>query len=138
MIKINPYISFDGNCQEAMTFYQQCLGGDLQLMTMADGPMSEQTPKDQLSQIMHAELRNGDLVLMATDMQGPDGHQPGNDMGIQLTFDDEAEIHRCFDQLAEGGKVYEPVRKQFWGDTFGVLRDKFGKKWQVLLPDLSN
>lgn len=89
MIKINPYLSFDGNCKEAMTYYQHCLGGKLSFMTMADGPMAEETPHEQLTQIMHAELRNGELVLMATDMQGPDGHRPGNDMGIQLIFDED-------------------------------------------------
>ncbi len=134
MTKINPYLSFDGNCEEALRFYQHCLGGELQLMSMADSPMADQFPKEEQNKIMHGELRNGELLLMATDMQGPNGFKPGNDMAIQLIFNDEEKMQSCFDKLAEGGTVHEPVRKQFWGDVFGVLRDKFGKKWQVLYP----
>lgn len=134
MIKINPYISFDGQCKEAMKLYQTCFGGELHLMTMADGPMANETPKDQLERIMHAELKHETFTLMATDMQGPAGYKPGNDMGIQVIFDDESKMHQSFDQLAKGGEVFEPLRKQFWGDVFGVLRDKYGKKWQFLSP----
>jgi len=138
MIKINPYLSFDGNCEEAMNFYQKCFGGNLDFMRMKDSPMVDDFPEEKHNHIMHSELRNGDFVVMATDMQGPAGHQQGNDMSIILTFDDEAKMRKCFDALSTGATVFEPIRKQFWGDVYGELRDQFGKKWKMLLPKREN
>ncbi|MBD8488641.1 VOC family protein [Echinicola sp. CAU 1574] len=134
MINISPYLSFDGNCEEALNFYQSCFGGDTFLMRFQDGPMKDQFPESQQSLIMHGEMKNENFTIMATDMQGPAGHQPGNDMSNILTFDDESLLRKCFALLSAGGTVLEPVGQQFWGDIFGELRDKYGKKWKMLLP----
>ena len=68
MTKINAYLTFDGNCREAMTFYQECFGGELTIQTVAESPMAEQTPEAENDKVMHANLTKGDLVLMAADM----------------------------------------------------------------------
>lgn len=131
MIQVSPYLTFDGNCREAMTFYQECFGGELNLQTIAETPIADQCPVGMQDQIMHSMLSNGDFVLMATDMTQADELITGNDMAISLNFDNEEEIGRCFTTLSDGGNVIEPLEEKSWGALFGVVQDKFGKVWMV-------
>ncbi|MCW9705522.1 VOC family protein [Fodinibius salsisoli] len=131
MIQANPYLTFGGNCREAMTFYQTCFGGELTFQTIAETPIADQCPEGMQDQIMHSLLSKGDFVLMATDMTQADEIITGNDMAISLNFDNEKEIKRCFDELSDGGTIIEPLEEKSWGALFGVTNDKFGKVWML-------
>lgn len=129
MIKLAPYLNFNGKCAEAMTFYQQCLGGKLELQKIRDSRMAEHFPKEQQDQMLHSMLTADDIVIMATDAGLPGGHTAGNDFSLCLFGDDEEKFHEYFDKLAEGGKIQEKLAKAPWGDMFGALTDKYGKNW---------
>ncbi|MEX0648013.1 MAG: VOC family protein, partial [Balneolaceae bacterium] len=94
---------FNGNCREAMTFYQSCIGGELSFQTIAETPMADQCPEGMQQQIMHSALMNDNAVLMATDMTQPGGAKPGNDVAISVSFDNEKEINSCYSELTDGG-----------------------------------
>ncbi len=129
MTRINGYLNFNGNCREAMTFYRECLGGELSLQTVAESPLAGQTPTGMQQQILHATLtKNGSVLLMASDMIGA-GLVAGNPVSLMLTCSSETEINAFFAGLAAGGTVKDPLSEKFWGDTFGALTDKFGINW---------
>ena len=136
MTKINAYLTFDGNCREAMTFYQECFGGELTIQTVAESPMAEQTPEAEKDKVMHANLTKGDLVLMAADMiehegAGNERVVQGNAIALSLDCSSEDEINMFFSNLSAGGQVTMPLAEQFWGATFGMLTDKFGLNWML-------
>lgn len=130
MTQINAYLSFNGNCREAMNFYEECLGAELTLQTIGGSPMEAQCPSAMKDQILHSSLmRNGTLLLMASDMIGPGGLNPGNNIALSLNCSSEEEINSFFSKLSEGGKIIDPLKVQFWGALFGVLNDRFGIRW---------
>jgi PhnB protein len=131
MTQINAYLNFDGTCREAMTFYKDCLGGELTLQTIEGSPFEPQCPAAIKHHIMHATLTNGALLLMGSDMTGPDGLQKGNNVSLSLNCSTEEEINRFFSVLSESGKIHEPLRDQFWGAIFGCVTDKFGIRWML-------
>lgn len=128
--QIVPYLYFNGNCREAMTFYHTCLGGELQLQAIKDTPIAGQIHPDEGELIMHAELRGGSFTLMASDMLR-DSLKRGNALALLLNCGSEAELRGFFDALAVDGQVLQPVRTEFWGATFGQLIDKFGNTWML-------
>ena len=132
MTQINPYISFHGKCREAMTFYKECLGGELMFQTVGDTPMGAQCSEDEKEQIMHASLTKDGILLMATDMIAP-GQEfiKGTDIALSLSCSSEEEINDFFSKLSAGGEIVDPLKTQFWGALFGVLSDKFGIKWML-------
>ena len=130
MSNVYAYLYFNGNCREAMTFYQQCLGGELELDVIKDSPAAAQLPPEVQDQIMHAGLRNGNLVLMASDMCGQGEVAMGGPVVLCYSASDEEDARRCFAKLSAGGKVTEPLGKQFFG-LYGSLTDKYGLKWMV-------
>ena len=131
MTQINAYLNFDGTCREAMTFYKECLGGELTLQTIEGSPFESQCPAAIKHQIMHATLTKGPLLLMGSDMVGPDGFQKGNNISLSLNCSTEEEINRFFTALSAGGKILEPLKDQFWGAIFGCVTDKFGIRWML-------
>ena len=96
MTQINAYLNFNGNCREAMTFYQQCLGGELTLQTIEGSTVEAQCPAAMKDQILHASLLKESLVLMASDMTGPDGFIKGNTIALSLNCSSEKEIKTFF------------------------------------------
>lgn len=128
MTQINAYLSFDGNCREAMTFYRDCLGGELTLQTVADSPMADQWPPQAQDNILHATLLNGSLILMASDMGGPGKLVRGNTISLSLTCSNEREIKLCYSNLSEGGLATRPLH-DFFGGRIGMLTDRFGMNW---------
>ena len=127
--QLNPYLTFPGTAREAMTFYQQVLGGDLTMNTFAEyGQEGEGSDG-----IMHAHLETPlGFVLMASDTapgQG-EGFTPGSNMSVSLSGDDPS-LRRYWEGLAEGATVTMPLEKQMWGDEFGMLTDRFGIPWMV-------
>lgn len=129
MTQINAYVGFNGRCREAMTFYKECLGGELTLQSVAETPAAAQCPEGMQHQIMHSALTKGPLLLMGSDMVGPDGFNVGNNIALSLNCSSEEEINTFFSKLAEGGKIIDELKTQFWGGIFGVLTDKFGIRW---------
>jgi PhnB protein len=128
---LNPYLNFNGNTAEAMQFYHSILGGDLKMQTLGEADMSK-GPETE-SRIMHAFLRNDLVMLMASD--GMPGMEVimGNNVSLSLNGSeaDGEKLTEVFNKLAEGGKITMPLAPQFWGDTFGMLTDKFGVHWMV-------
>lgn len=131
MIQISPYLTFNGNCREAMTFYQSCLGGELTFQTVAETPIADQCPAGMQQQIMHSMLEKDGALLMATDMTRPEGIKTGNDMAISLNFGSEEEINSCYSRLSSDGEVVEPLKESFENSLFAVLQDKYGKVWML-------
>lgn len=129
MTQINAYVGFNGRCREAMNFYKDCLGGDLTIQTVAETPAAHQCPASMQDNVMHSALAKDGLLLMATDMVDRDGFTVGNNIALALNCSSEEEINTFFEKLAEGGRVNEPLKTQFWGGIFGVITDKFGIKW---------
>lgn len=129
MNRINSYLTFSGNCREAMTFYKECLGGKLVLQKIGDSPMADQMPPEMKDCIVHSELRNNDLILMASDMVDSSGLIKGNSVSLMINCRGEEEIRDLFAKLSEGGKATHPVENTFWGALFGALTDKFGNHW---------
>lgn len=128
--RLNPYLNFQNQARQAIEFYQSVLGGKLAVSTY-EGYQVSQDPAEN-DKVMHAQLEtdNG-LVLMASDV--PDGmeYKPGNNMTVSLSGDNEEELRGYWEKLADGGTVVMPLDKAPWGDTFGMLTDKFGVQWMV-------
>jgi PhnB protein len=127
---LNPYINFNGNTREAMTFYQTVFGGKLSLMTMEQGAgVTDLATKDN---IMHADLRadNG-MVLMAADDVGDEKSKTGNNCSVSLSGDNSDELKNYYNKLADGGTVIVPMAKSPWDDEFGMVTDKYGVLWLV-------
>ena len=129
MTQINAYLNFNGNTREAMTFYKECLGGELMLQTIEGSPFEARCPAGMMHQIMHSSLTRDGLILMASDMIAPDGLKQGNNISLSLNCTSEEEIRNFFSNLSEGGTIIEPLKAQFWGALFGCLTDKFGIRW---------
>ena len=128
---LGTYLIFDGNCAEAMRFYERTLGGKLEaLMTHAQSPIAAQTPPGSADRIMHASLNLGDRRLMASDAM-PGHYQGMRGFSLSLSYPTAAEAKRVFDALAEGSKVTMPLDKTFWAEAFGMLVDRFGTPWMV-------
>ena len=128
MTQINPYLSFNGNCREAMNFYKECLGGELYLQTVAESPIAGQMPPATLQQIMHSSLTKNGLVIMASDMSR-EKLVEGNTVQLCINCSSMEEINSFFSKLSVGGKITDPLAEMFWGATYGALTDKFGKHW---------
>ncbi|SRR5258708_4774749 len=130
MKQINPYLNFNGNCREAMTFYKRCLGGALSFQTVGDSPMADRLPPEARQTILHASLVRDGLVLMASDMTR-EKLVNGNTISLCVQCSSEWEIKTLFFNLSEGGKIMDPLVDQFWGSIYGALTDKFGKIWML-------
>jgi PhnB protein len=130
MPQLNPYLSFEGTCRAAMSFYQSCLGGELMVQSFAESPLADQVPAADGQKVLHAMLTSGSLVLMASDMGGGPAHAltEGNAVSLCLNCDSTEEINALFAKLSEGGTVVDPLAEMFWG-TFGSLTDRYGKRW---------
>ena len=131
MLGIKPYISFTGNCEEAMNFYKEKLGAEILFMgRYADSPMADQAPGNG-DKILHTSIKIGDTVIMACDNVF-DGDHPttvGNNISLALGTSDVAQAEQAFEKMSEGGKVCMPMQETFWAERFGMLTDKFGINW---------
>jgi len=113
-----------------MTFYKDCLGGELTLMVVGESPVAEQMPPQFKDQILHSSLKTKDMEFMGSDMQ-PEKLAEGNAVHMCLTCKTEEETRSLYDKLAAGGKARQPVHEMFFG-LIGALTDKFGKQWMVV------
>ena len=124
-----PYLNFNGKTADAMSFYQSVLGGELKMQTFGEANMASNPSEKNL--IVHADLKSDSLSLMASDTQPSRPATMGDNVHLSLSGHDLVKLTAVFNSLAQGGKVDMPLAKQFWGDTFGMLTDKFGVHWMV-------
>jgi PhnB protein len=130
-MQLNPYLSFNGQCEEAFRFYERCLGGKiLAMLTYKDTPMVEQTQENWQGKIAHARLQLGNYMLMGSDGMA-DRYEKPQGITVTLNIDDPAEAERVFHQLAEGGTTQMPIQGTFWAKRFGMTTDRFGTPWMV-------
>jgi PhnB protein len=130
-MQIDPYLNFNGQCEAAFKFYEQSLGGKIQmLMTFKDSPMASSIPAEWAGKVMHARMTIGEQVLMGSDPPPPHFQQPQG-FSISITTKDVSEGERIFKALADNGKVHMPFQKTFWSPGFGMLVDRFGTPWMV-------
>ncbi|MBI5310204.1 MAG: VOC family protein [Actinobacteria bacterium] len=129
-----PYLIFDGQCREAMEFYQSLLGGELTLSPFSDAP--GETAPENADRVIHALLRSDDVILMASDSMPGMTTTFGDSNHLSLVGDDEPRLTEIFNTLADGGSVQMPLEKQFWGDIFGMCTDRFGHRWMVNIGEL--
>lgn len=131
MMQLNPYLSFNGQCEAAFKFYEQCFGGKIEyLMTYESKSVEYPVPSEWREKILHATLAVGDQVLMGADAL-PDQYQKPQGFSLTLGLKDEAEAERIFNALAEKGTVEMALQETFWAVRFGVLVDRFGIPWTV-------
>ena len=133
-MKINPYLFFKGNCEEAFKVYADVFGGKILAMLPHKGsPAEAQTPAEWQSKIMHAAMQLGEQTLMASD--APPGHQ--SQMGgfaVSVDLPSPADVERAFAALSKGGTVTMPVSETFFAKSFGMLTDRFGVPWMIICP----
>jgi len=129
MTQINSYLTFNGNCREAMIFYQTCLGGELTLQTIGESPLADKLPHPMKDNILHSTLTNNKLIILGSDMVGEKGLQQGNSVSLLLNCSTEDEIKTFYSNLSAGGEATHPLETSFWGALFGDLTDKFGNHW---------
>jgi PhnB protein len=130
-MELNPYLMFNGQCQAAFKFYEQCLGGKIvALFTHGETPMAEHVSPEWQDKIVHARLVVGDRVLMGSDAP-PDYYEEPKGFSVSLGIADPAEAERIFNALAENGRVQMPLEETFWAVRFGMVVDRFGTPWMI-------
>lgn len=129
MKDIKPYLTFDGDCREAMEFYQRCLGGELNVMTFGDGDFD--VPPEARGRLVHAALSNGTTSLMASDTMPGMDYTAGNSVTLNLVLESVEEVDRMYEALGDGGKGTMAPHDSFWGARFAMLTDRFGIHWML-------
>lgn len=127
---LNPYLNFNGNTKEAMEFYHQVLGGELTLQKFSEAP-GMPVPAGYEDKIIHARLDSDAIVIMGSEGQPGTNVGFGDNVHLSISGSDEPKLTRWFKGLSDGGNVTMPLAKQFWGDTYGQLTDRFGVHWMV-------
>ncbi|MEQ8361871.1 MAG: VOC family protein [Cyclobacteriaceae bacterium] len=129
MTNIRAYLTFNGNCREAMTFYKQCLGGELMFQPIKGSPMTDKLPNKMKGCILHSTLANGNFILMGSDIVGEGGLQKGNSISLLIDCNTEEELRKYYNNLSINGNATHPIENTFWGALFGGLTDQFGHHW---------
>jgi len=129
MLGVNPYVTFKGNCREAIEFYTRALGADvLFTQTVGDSPMSNMGPA---TNIMHCTIRIGDSTIMMSDDPRPAAAAGGGNISLAIGLNDPERAILLFGNLAEGGTVLMPMTKTYWAEAFGMVTDRFGVRWMI-------
>jgi PhnB protein len=130
-MQLHPYLNFDGRCEEAFKFYEQCLGGKIEAMRKHAGTPAEQyVPSEWRDKILHASLVVGDKELLGSDAP-PDSYEKPKGFWVTIQINDQADAERIFHALAEKGTVSMPIQQTFWALRFGMLVDQFGIPWMI-------
>lgn len=127
-VTLDAYLFFDGNCREAMQFYQKAFGGELEIKPF--GEADDNAPAEKKDQVMHARLSGGAVNLMASDGMEPDKLGTGK-ISLALSGTDEEKLRKIFNQLSKDGNIIHPLEKQFWGAIYGDFIDKYNVRWMV-------
>ncbi|QRQ99846.1 VOC family protein [Dyadobacter sandarakinus] len=138
MPKINTYLNFDGQAEEAFNFYKSVFGGEFMMVQrMSDMPGAERLPESERNRVMHISLPFGtNDVLMASDILPSAGHKltVGNFSYISVFADSREQADAFFNGLSQGGNIEMPMEDAFWGDYFGSFQDKYGVGWMINFP----
>lgn len=130
-MQLNPYLTFNGRCEQAFRFYETCLGGKIQIMmTYGDAPQGESTPPAWRNKILHTTLQLGDRVLQGVDVL-PEHYQKPQGFSLSLNINSAEEAEGIFKALAGDGTAQLPLQETFWALRFGMLVDKFGTPWMI-------
>jgi len=129
-MKLDVYLNYAGNCEQAFRFYEQHLGGKVtMMMTHGQGPNAADLPADQRNRILHARLEIGGTAVMGADVPNS---EPMRSAYLTLTLDSEEETERVYALLSDGGQVFMKMEKTFFANRFAMLRDRFGTSWMLL------
>ncbi len=129
MTTLTPYLLFDGNCRDAMEFYQSCFGGEMTATKVKDSAAKDLMPAAQQEKIINARLRSGNLEISASDWLRPDRTPSrGNTVCLYLSGGTLQELKTLFERLSQGADVTDPLTEQFFG-AYGALNDTFGVRW---------
>jgi len=130
-MEISPYLNFNGQCATAFKFYEQVLGGRIEMMqTHGDSPMKDRVPPDWQDKVLHARLNVDGKVIMGCDAP-PSHYSAPQGTYVSVSLPDAKRGERIFSQLSENGKVTMPFQKTFWSPGFGMAVDRFGVPWMV-------
>ena len=130
-MQVQPYVFFDGRCEEALEFYRRALDAEVtMLMRYKDSPDPAMVQRGAENKVMHASLRIGDTTVLASDGQAQ-GRPSFQGFALSLTVPTEAEAERRFASLGDGGQVHMPLAKTFFSPRFGMVADRFGVSWMV-------
>lgn len=131
---LQPYLMFDGRCEEAYEYYRGALGAEAtMLLRFKDAPMpADQQPPGSENKIMHMQFRVGDSIVLASDGRCQ-GHPNFQGFNLTLNVADEAEANKVFAALSDGGQVQMPLGKTFFSPCFGMLADRFGVNWIIIV-----
>lgn len=133
MKAIHAYLTFSGNCRDAMQFYQKCIGGKLNMQLIGDTPQSEKMPEKMKNCILTATLCNRNFMLIGSDIVSDEGLLKGNAVSLTLICSNEEELRTCYHSLSQGGIQTHPVKETYWGSLFGTLTDKYENYWLLHL-----
>ncbi len=130
-MKMHPYLSFNGTCEEAFSAYARCLGGTVgEMFRYGGSPMAGDVPPDWQHKIMHGSVAIGPHALMGADMVGPQ-YQAPQGFSISLHLTDTGEAERIYAELSAGGTIQLPLAPTFWAARFGAFVDRFGTPWTI-------
>lgn len=132
MAHVFAYLRFNGNCQEAMEFYNRVLGGDLSITKYAGSTLSDKVPEEVQDRVLHAMLKAGSVTLYGTDTFGEHTVSFGNQAALDLECDSEEMARDIYGKLSAGGKILDPLSEPFWGGLYGQFEDKFGMTWMTV------
>lgn len=129
MLGVNPYVTFKGNCREAIEFYKSALDANVAFIhTVGESPMKDMGPADN---IMHSTIKVGNSSIMMSDDPRPDSAASSGNISLAIGLDNPEQAKQMFSNLAEGGSVIMPIGKTYWAEAFGMLTDKFGVRWMI-------
>ncbi|MDR2038575.1 MAG: VOC family protein [Bacteroidales bacterium] len=134
MKSVEPYLIFNGNCEEAFTFYQSVFGGDMKIMRFRDMPEKDKknVPQADMDRVVHVLLPVSKAVsLMGSDSLSSMKMKTGDNVALTLNVESRTEAEQIFGKLSGGGKVTMPLGKTFWAELYGMVTDRFGINWMV-------
>ena len=130
-MQMTPYLSFNGQCEEALRFYERCLGAQVGAVFRYEGtPLAKQVPSDWQNKVMHASITVGEQLLMAGDV-APDQYEVPKGFSLSLQMADTREAERIYGELGAGGRIVMPLAETFWAARFGMVVDRFGIPWLI-------
>ena len=130
-MEINPYLSFNGQCEAAFKFYEQCLGAQLgAIFRYAGTPMAADVPADWQDKVMHGSVTVGGQELMGGDV-APGHYEEPKGFSLSIQISSAAQAERIFQELSKDGRVGMPLEKTFWAERFGMVVDRFGIPWMI-------
>jgi PhnB protein len=135
-MRVEPYLSFEGRCEEALEFYKKAVGAEVtMLMRFGESPDKSMLSPGSEKKVMHSSVKIGDSVVMATDGRNT-GKANFTGISLSITANNDADAKRYFEALSAGGQVQLPLTKTFFASSFGMLADKFGVSWMVSTPGM--